>query len=310
MKLKLLVIGLLIIGIVGGGLFYQQQLLSVDPANKTQVAIVIPKAQAAGVTIEELSAKKIIKSSLAAKIYLRVTGFGSRIQSGTFLVSASQSVPEIINTLSQKPKDVWVTIPEGWRREQIADRFAAELAGVGGAFSKEEFLTLTLGLEGQLFPDTYLVPRNSTASDIKKYLLNNFSAKAPGIDKETLILASLVEREGKTDADRPVIAGILQNRLQAGWPLQVDATLQYTQGNAANWWPSNLNTKLPSIYNTYLHPGLPPAPIANPGLAAINAALHPETSNYWYYIHDTDGVVHYAATLSEHNSNIDKYLNP
>ncbi len=310
MKLKLLVIGLVIIGIVGGGLFYQQQLLAADTNNKTEIAIVIPKAQAAGVTVEELFAKKIIKSSLAAKIYLRITGFGSRIQSGTFLVSASQSVPEIINTLSQKPKDVWVTIPEGWRREQIADRFAAELSGVGGAFSKDEFLALTQGLEGQLFPDTYLVPRNSTAGDIKKYLLNTFMAKAPGLDKDTLILASLVEREGKTDADRPVIAGILKNRLQAGWPLQVDATLQYTQGTRENWWPSNLNTKLPSSYNTYLHTGLPPAPIANPGLAAITAALHPEATDYWYYLHGKDGVVRYATTLAEHNSNIDKYLNP
>lgn len=310
MKAKFVVISsvLVVAAVIIGYLGYTYELSPSRPGDTTPLSVIIPKNQTAGAVVDELATKGVIKSVLFAKIYFRLSGTAAHLQSGTFEVSAGQGLPEIIHTLSQKPKDVWVTIPEGWRREQIAERFMAELAGPAEAFSAGDFLTNTVGLEGQLFPDTYLVPREATALDIKKYLLDNFAARAGTVDRETLILASLVEREGKTDADRPVIAGILQNRLQARWPLQVDASLQYAQGSNTDWWPKEVNTKAPSLYNSYLHTGLPPTPICNPGLASINAAKKPTKTNYWYYLHGKDGVVHYAQTIQEHNANIDKYL--
>ncbi len=111
-----------------------------------------------------------------------------------------------------------------------------------------------------------------------------------------------------------MIAGILLKRLEAGWPLQADATLQFALGYQASgktWWKKYLTAedkKVRSPYNTYLNPGLPPGPISNPGLSAIGAVIYPKTTPYWYYLHDPSGGVHYAATLEEHNANIAEFL--
>ncbi len=312
MKSKLIVIIVIAAAIAVGvtSLWWKEQ---IKPTNNTQeITIVVPKNQVAGVTVQQLANQNVIRSAMAAKLYLRATSMGSKLQNGTFVIAPNQTLPQVLEALTHPAKDVWVTIPEGWRREQIAARFAAELTGPEAVFAPAEFLAETKNLEGQLFPDTYLVPRYATASDVVKLLTSNFSKRTP-LDLKSqysaLILASLVEREGKTNQDRPIIAGILTNRLNAGWPLQVDASVQYALGTAADWWPNNIDTKFPSVYNTYLHTGLPPTPIASPGLSAINSALNPEASDYWYYIHSPDGVAHYAKTLAEHNANIDKYLN-
>lgn len=138
--------------------------------------------------------------------------------------------------------------------------------------------------------------------------------------EEVLILASIVEREVKFNNDRPIVAGILLKRLEKNWPLQADATVQYAIASAkckgksakcGNWWPKNLtreDLKIKSPYNTYLYPGLPPGPICNPGLAAIEAVLNPVGSEYWFYLSDEEGKMHYAKTAEEHEENISKYL--
>jgi len=176
-----------------------------------------------------------------------------------------------------------------------------------------------------MFPDTYLIPRDATASAIVEMLLENFNkkitnamredAKKTGLSfEQTIILASLVEREGNSDADRPVIAGVLLNRMKLDMPLQVDATLQYALGYQPfekSWWKKELtdeDKKIASLYNTYIHPGLPPGPIANPGLASIKAAIYPTATDYLYYIHDRTAAVHFSRTVDEHNANIEKYL--
>ena len=137
------------------------------------------------------------------------------------------------------------------------------------------------------------------------------SCKTVLSDEQVIVLASILEREVRTKKDRPLIAGILIKRFQNNWPLQADATVQYIIGNEKNWWPQNItkaHLKINSPYNTYKHPGLPPAPISNPGLASIEAALRPESSSYWFYISDLDGAIHYANTIEEHNANIATYL--
>jgi UPF0755 protein len=311
-KTKLIVLGLLLGVIViclgVAGWWWQDQLKPVDSGNSDAISFVIPKDQSAITTINNLSERQLIKSVPAARIYLMLTGIDQKIQNGTFILKRSQTLPELLTALTQGPKDIWVTIPEGWRREQIADRLSANLE----EFDKIEFLRTTQKLEGQLFPDTYLLPRSSTPSEVVKIMTENFTKRTSlelPRQYDDLILASLIEREGKTDTDRPVIAAILKKRLQAGWPLQVDATVQYAKDTEqSGWWKPISDTKFPSVYNTYLNPGLPPTPICNPGLSSIQAVATAGTTPYWYYLHAPDGQVYYGATLEEHNRNIDKYL--
>jgi UPF0755 protein len=123
-------------------------------------------------------------------------------------------------------------------------------------------------------------------------------------------MASLIEREARIDTSRQMVSGILWKRLDNAWPLQVDATLQYVKGGKNDWWPEPLavDKSLNSPYNTYQNTGLPPAPIANPSLSSIKAALSPTDSAYWYYISDLQGNMHYGVTLDDHNANVNQYL--
>jgi UPF0755 protein len=235
-------------------------------------------------------------------------------------VSTGASLPDLISVLTSGPKDVWVTFPEGWRREQIAVRLQNTLT----SFDASEFLRITASSEGFLFPDTYLVPAEASPSAVLDIFLSNFSQKTllspTSLEARTIVtMASLIEREAKSDSERPIIAGIITKRLSANWPLQIDATVQYALNTKlcqsvaleeCDWWQPVTDTKYPSVYNTYLHPGLPPGPISNPGLASLQAAKFPVSSAFWYYLHDSSGHIHYAKDLAEHNSNIDKYLTP
>lgn len=273
------------------------------PQTSVNTTFVITQGESATQIISDLRTKNLVRSTIATKIFLKLNNLENQLRPGSYKISQSMDLKSLFALFSKGPADIWVTIPEGWRREQIADRMAANIPG----FSKADFVKETATLEGQLFPDTYLIPVSATPSDVVKILHDNFLEKTSLImprDKEVLILASLVEREAKSDPDRAIIAGILKKRLEADWLLQIDATVQYAAGS----WQPIYDTKLPSIYNTYLHSGLPPTPIANPGLAAINAVRNPQSSTYWYYLTGSDGVTYYAATLAGHNLNIDKYL--
>lgn len=298
------------LGLVGFG-WWSQQVRAPSPGNKEKVAFVVTRDQTGNQIISSLARLGLIRSQPAARIYLYVAGLQNRLQAGSFVLTRNMALSEVFTALTGQPADVWVTIPEGWRREQIAARLQATLADVGTSFNAEEFLQATANLEGQLFPDTYLIPVGATAADVVRIMTTNFTAKAqldlPN-ERRTLIVASLVEREANSDTDRPTIAGILLKRLAAGWPLQVDSTVQYTTGDPGDWWPKEIDTKISSPYNTYLQAGLPPTPIANPGLASITATKNPTQTPYWYYLHAPDGAVYYAQSLTEHNANIDKYL--
>ena len=207
--------------------------------------------------------------------------------------------------------------PEGWRREEFGQRLAANLE----EFDYQEFLNLTKNLEGYLFPDTYLVPKEASPTAVLKIFQQNFekkfssdlekAAQEKGLtQKQVLILASIVEREAGDDKDRPLIAGILLKRWLQGWPLQADATAQYVVGEENDWWPQVIKRDLQinSSFNTYQYAGLPPAPICNPGLASIEAVIYPQESDYWFYLSDSSGAVHYAKTNEEHSRNIERYL--
>lgn len=299
------ILAILVVAVVFAGMGFwwcSQQILPTKPSSTVKATFVVAKNETASQILQQLRSKSLIRSPLAARIFLLISNQEKHLQAGSFILSPGLSLAEVFQVLTGPPADVWVTIPEGWRREQIAARLAANFAD----FNLQEFIRQTATLEGRLFPDTYLIPISATASAVVQIMSSNFMSKVGPIDDKTLIIASLVEREANSETDRPVIAGILWKRLKAGWPLQVDATVQYARGD----WSPVTDTHYSSIYNTYIHPGLPPTPIANPGLAAINAAKNPETTPYWFYLHTADGSAYYAKSIDEHNSNIDKYLRP
>lgn len=244
---------------------------------------------------------------------------GTSIQAGSFELSPNMNVWQIVNQLTKGSEDVWLTFLEGWRAEEIAREAGDKLTN----FSGQEFLNLAEAFEGQLFPDTYLVPLEYSPQQLVNLLKNTFEAKiAMGLADEIsksgrslddiLIMASLVEREAKGKSQMQQVAGVLNNRLEVGMALQVDATLQYIKGenSKGEWWapPLAADKKIVSLYNTYLHPGLPPKPICNPGFDAIEAVLNPIESDNLYYLHAPDGSIYFAKTLEQHNQNIANYL--
>lgn len=313
----LIVIGILLVILAGFGFFgmnwYQKNLESPNSSIQTQTITINENATTQAVLVE-LQSKGLIQSITAAKIYLRLST-PPTIKPGTYMIPAKSSLPKIFQIISSTPKDIRITFPEGWRREQFAARLENAYAQIPGArFSKSEFLSLTQNKEGQLFPDTYNFPATATANQVLTILESNFKKKTgldPITDQRILIVASMVERETRNDAERPVVAGIINNRLQAGWLLNIDATVQYAVDTASQpqeYWKPITNTQIPSSYNTYLNAGRPPAPICNPGLSSILAAKSPAETEYMYYLHDDSGVIHFAKTLEEHNRNVDRYL--
>lgn len=291
---------------------------AVNTADTSSKIFVVGEGESVRTIATRLKNAGIIKDQIGFFLLVKLMRLENILQAGDFRLSPAMSAREVASELTHGTLDVWVTTLEGWRVEEMALKLAQELA-----IPESEFLKVAR--EGYMFPDTYLVPKDASAASISALFAENFEDKVTpeiraGIENQNLtleegvVLASIVEREGRTDTDRPVIAGILLNRLRDGHPLQADATLQYVlgyQNTDKTWWKKSLydeDKKIRSPYNTYLNNGLPPAPISNPGLAAIRAVAFPEDTDYYYYIHDPEGAVHFAETLAEHNANVSKYL--
>lgn len=287
------------------GAFLVRNSLKPASSDGRVASFLITKGLGASQIGNNLKKEGFIKSSLAFKIYVQFTGRQSKIAAGEFRLSPSMNLFEIVDTLQKGPVEIWVTIPEGLRHEEIAQKFASSLEK-DDSFEKELVL-LFEGNEGYLFPDTYLFLKETTPQKILDKMLENFDLRVTEeVTNKQIIMASIIERETKGVAEKPIVAGILYKRLENNWPLQVDASIQYAKGN----WKPILSTdkELNSPYNTYKYPGLPPGPISSPGLSSINAAINPVKSDYWYYIHDEKGEIHYAQDLDEHNANIRQYL--
>jgi UPF0755 protein len=291
----------------------------------------ITKGSGASLIGQDLEGEKLIKSALAFKIYVQVNGLQKKIVAGQYQISPSWSISKIAEQLTKGPQELWVTIPEGFRKEEIAEKFIKSLGKVGSDADtfRNEFLSLTKDKEGYLFPDSYIFAKEVKAATVVNKMLATFDkrvdsdikaeiAKSGYTLEEVITMASLVERETKTDEERPIVAGILYKRIAMGWPLQVDASVQYLVASSncksspetCIWWPvTTINDrKIKSSFNTYTNKGLPPSPICNPGLSSIKAAVYPTPSDFWFYLHGSDGQIHYAKTIEEHNANINKYL--
>jgi UPF0755 protein len=313
-NLLMFVFLLLALGVMGV-LFVKQMFLPVSNDPKV-IDFMINKGASVSVIGNNLQKAGLIKNAIVFKFFVQVTNSQNKIQAGEFQLSPNLSLTEVLEKLKKGPSEIWVTIPEGLRREEIAVKFASTL-GKDETFVTE-FLALTTDKEGYLFPDTYLFPKTASPSQIIKRLTTTFDSKIKDVTYQQLVMASLLERETFADSEKPIVAGVLFKRLNNDWPLQVDATLQYakdtTKCNSKTttckyWEPIYANDKeIDSAFNTYKNLGLPPSPISNPGLTTIQASINPEDSDYWYYIHDNDGKIHFAKDLSEHNANIAKYL--
>lgn len=312
--------------IIAAGYFkYTSELNSPIGSNPVKKVFEIEEGATGDQVLAKLASEGIISpmQQTVLRIFLRLEKFDP-FKEGTYKIPLNISPKDILSVL-QNPEltDIWITIPEGLRKDEIASLIAKEYEGVEGAvFSKEEFLAFTTDatfietmslpdgikdLEGFLFPDKYLVPAQATTEYILDTLISTFKEKAGDISYSTLIIASMLEREGKSDTDRPMIADVISKRLKEGWLLQIDATLLYYYKD----WRHAItpeDKKVNQPYNTYAKIGLPPTPICNPGLSSINAAKAPKSNSYYYYIHANDGNVYFAKTLAEHNANIAKYL--
>jgi len=291
---------------------------AVNANDKSSQIFVVEKGESIREIAVRLKKENLIRSPLAFFLLVRQLGISSEIQAGDFRLSPSMSAKTMIQNLTHGTLDVWLTTLEGWRVEEMALKLAQELS-----IPESEFLKTTK--EGYMFPDTYLLPKEATAGAVAEIFYKNFeqkfdqelknkAAKRGLSQKEVVILASIVEREAKLNQDRPIVAGILLKRLENKWPLQVDATIQYALGYQADqksWWKKGLtkeDLKIDSAYNSYENIGLPPTPICNPGLASIKAVIDPQETEYWYYLSDHQGKMHYAKTLEEQNQNIATYL--
>jgi UPF0755 protein len=307
--------------------FYNGQLAAVssDPREPSQLFVVKPGQPVAEIA-QNLQKENLIKSALAFRLLVARMGVSKNVQAGDFRLNRAMPARQIATELTHGIIDVWVTLPEGLRVEEEADKIASSLKFTGNdvyQFDRGQFIKIAR--EGYMFPDTYLIAKDATAAEVAQKLQATFDQK---VSKDILtsgaknnlsasgviILASLVEREAKTDAEKPQIASVILNRLKADMPLQVDATIQYAKGYDATkktWW-SQVSTadyrSVSSPYNTYTIQGLPTGPISNPGLASIMAAASPAETDYYYYLHDSQGQIHFAKTEQEHNRNIQQFL--
>lgn len=310
-----LIILVLLLGM--GLIWWNIGVAPVDKKSQEKKIFVIQKNEGIRSIAKRLKDERLIADPIVFFLFVVLEGLDAKIQAGDFRLSPSMNAKSIAIEFTHGTLDVWVTIPEGLRSEEIAQIFKDKVPSFDNTW-----VTQLKKNEGYLFPDTYLMPKDADIDFIIQVMRSNFDKKWKEVDSidinskmspdEIVILASIVEREAKFAEDKPLVARVLVNRLKLGIPLQADATIQYAIGKVNNsWWKKGLtreDLKTNSLFNTYTHYGLPPSPISNPGLDTLRAATYPSKTNYLYYLSSSDGRMHYAQTLEQHNKNIEKYL--
>lgn len=319
---KILLLFFVII-IVLSGLYFLNLFRAVG--GNTNQEIVIINSEEVDSAAKELEDKGIIRSFTAFNLAYNFFGNG-KVEPGGYYLSKNMNTINIIKKLNNGPDLKSITISEGIRKEQIGERLAKllnwnkqELDEWNSVYSENN----TDYKEGVYFPDTYLIPVKETPTQVANRMIANFNDKfKPYFDQAleknikwttALKIASLIQREAGGESDMPLISGVIWNRLNNGSLLQLDASIQYAKGKVnGQWWSNVTGTDIKTIdspYNNYKYKGLPPTPISNPGLAAIDAALNPENTNCFFYLHDRSRKIHCSVTYEEHLKNIEKYLN-
>ncbi len=305
--------------------------VSPDPQGGKNIVITIKRGASLSEVGELLEQKKLIKSKNFFVLYALLTGREKRIQAGEYRISNAWPLQKILALIVGGEVILHrVAIPEGYTVTQIekllVEKGIVDQTRFRKALSSEDFsLPFLAGapegprrLEGFLFPATYEFPAGLTEKEILALMLQRFRkaftpelqrrAQAMGLSiREVVTLASLVEREAKLEAERPIIAAVFLNRLRCGMRLESCATIQYILGKQKEKLTQQ-DLRISSSYNTYLHDGLPPGPIANPGLASIKAVLYPAEVDYLYFVARGDGSHHFSRTLGEHQTAARRYL--
>ncbi len=323
-------------------------------------AFIVPlNANSKQEVVQKLYDKGFVKHKWAINYTLKFEGGSDSIQPGGYMIEKDWTAFAVAGALTDNPAMKWVTVPEGWRKEQIAELLASTFnwePKVKNTWVNNLTAMKYDYVEGVYFPDTYLIPADETPSQIADRMRRRFDEQFAPYAKEAinqnikwttaLKLASIVQREAGGKSDMPIIAGILWNRLLKDMKLEVDATIQYARDsklayekdpcedpNSAfrqngtcynpelmqmtvaytgmkDWWRpiTPADKEIGSLYNTYMYKGLPPHPIGNPGINAIDAVLHSTETECLYYLHDNNRQIHCSKTYEEHQQNIDKYL--
>lgn len=286
------------------------------------VVFTVDKDQTGAEIGDMLYEKGIISSPTTFRLALRLTGSMDKLQQGYYQIPQNASLRQVIALLQKgKLQEIKVIIPEGYTIQQIADELEKDGLGPKEAFLEKaktyvpyQYMygpaKVDYRVEGFLFPSTYEIPVGSTPEEILKRMAGEMNKQlTPEIRAqieakhmtifEFITLASLVEKEALFDEERPIIAAVFLKRLQIGMPLQSCASIQYILG-----YPkphiSIEDTKLPSPYNTYMHVGLPPGPIANPGMKSMEAVLNASSTDYLFFVADKEGHHHFTKTYEEH----------
>ena len=300
-----------------------------DPGNTERTRFTVPPGSTANGLGSALADAGVVRSADRWKLFLKLSGEGACLKAGDFELHPAMSLPEVMDTLCGVPlaDDVPFTVVEGWRISDIDAALAAE-----GLISPGEYTTLAEGfdalelpfepsgptLEGYLFPDTYKIsPSGFEAAEFIERQVDTFWERfgeehADGYGDhdlhEVVVVASMLEREEPTPRHRPTTAGIIYKRLDGGWALGIDATSHYTleEWNDRSAFIRQLKDP-DDPYNTRLRQGLPPTAIGNPGIESLEAAVAPVDTEWWYYLHDSQGQVHWARNGREHENNRARY---
>lgn len=281
---------------------------------QNSVTVVIPAGSSVDKSAVLLREAEVIRS---ARLFSLVTrALGRPVKAGAYSFEQAEPLPQVVYRLvtgDYQLGAITFTVPEGFTVSQSAALCAEKIPGC----AQEEFISAARGFEGYLFPDTYQFFAGDSAQAVVNAMRKNFDRKiatvTPEIEasghtlQDIITMASILEEEGKDEHDRRIISGILWARLARGMLLQVDATFVAINGKTSAEL-TRADLAIDSPYNTYRYKGLPPTPIASPGLESILAALHPIHTNYQYYLTGHDGVFYYARTYEEHLANRARYL--
>lgn len=314
-KLSAGLLFLVILSFVIAFIFISKE-MNAGPNFPTYQMIVVESGSSIKDIAKSLEEQGVVQSSLLLYYTILIFHEATDIKASSYIFEEPLSTFQVAKRLTEGDFDtdlIRLTHFEGERVSLLARRAAAELVN----FNEADFIAMAEQYEGRLFPDTYFIPPTFSSEDLLDLMLDTFNINISILGgqieqssyslDEILVLASIIEREGNTDESKKMIAGIFLNRLDIGMPLQADASIEYVLDKPLEeLTPEDL--KIDSPYNTYLNLELPPTPIGNPGLAAIEAVLSPTSSEYFYYITGNDGEFYYARTYQEHLRNIENYL--
>jgi len=298
------------------GYYFIKYQINIPLSNQnTEQIFIVEKGDGVKTIANNLEKEGIIRNDFWFNVYIFYKGWESKLQAGEYALNKSLNIIQITDKIFKGdviPREVKITIPEGFNIRQIDARLAE-----AGLIEAGE-LSIQSDLEGYIFPDTYEFNKKMDLDDILNIIKENFNNKLNDslrneikrqgkTIEEIIIMASIIEREVPLYEDSRIVSGVFWNRLNINYPLQSCATIAYALGKD-KWIYSIEDTKIDSPYNTYKNVGLPPGPICNPGILAIQAAIYPRPTDYYFFLSKPDGETVFSRTFEEHQANAAKYL--